>query len=154
MDLEETLDQKIILDQIKKENFENQNIVMQEKNIDQKKETKDVTLLTDEEIRIYEEKTNKEFQEELKISQKNKEDYWNLREALLKTYKDKFIAFSNGKVIGVANTAREIGKFIENDSSAFTTLVGNETYKESSIDKVLLLNDLKSRKDPSKTCCS
>jgi hypothetical protein len=74
----------------------------------------------------------------------NREEYWKQRDALLNQYEGKYIAFSNGKVLGCSDDPYEIATYIEKDSTIFTTLVGKEK-KQSTVDKVLLLDDNRRR---------
>jgi hypothetical protein len=105
----------------------------------------------EEEIVLFQEETKeKKKNEELKIKE-NREEYWKQRDALLNQYEGKYIAFSNGKVLGCSDDPYEIATYIEKDPTIFTTLVGKEK-KQSTVDKVLLLDDLKLTKDRSKTC--
>jgi hypothetical protein len=105
----------------------------------------------EEEIVLFQEETKeKKKNEELKIKE-NREEYWKQRDALLNQYEGKYIAFSNGKVLGCSDDPYEIATYIEKDPTIFTTLVGKEK-KQSTVEKVLLLDDLKSTKDRSKTC--
>jgi hypothetical protein len=95
--------------------------------------------------------TNKELEERKKIRakireenkkklMKNKEDYYNKEFEIMKAFKDKYVAFSNGKVIGQAETSDGLSKFIGDDTTIFTIQVGKER-TEPSMDEILLLDD-------------
>lgn len=80
------------------------------------------------------EKRQKTNLEALKV---NRDEYWENREEMLKQYKGKYIAYAKGKILGVTDTSTEISKYIEDDSTVFTTLVGDEEHKSSTKDVLL-----------------
>ena len=107
--------------------------------------------------------TNKELEERKKTRakirkenkkklMKNKEDYYNKESEIMKAYKDKYVAFSNGKVIGHAETSDGLSEFIGDDTTIFTIQVGKER-TEPSMDEILLLGDFVSTSSTQdKTC--
>eukprot|EP01080_Neovahlkampfia_damariscottae_P010650 gene10650-3274_t len=68
----------------------------------------------------------------------------------MKDYKDKYVSFSNGKVIGHAETSEGLLKFTGDDTTIFTIQVGKERSKPS-MDEILLLSDFLSTASNSKT---
>jgi hypothetical protein len=70
--------------------------------------------------------------------EKNKNDYFKNRSELLNLYEGKYIAFSGGKILGVSESSYDIMKYIEEDSTTFTTCVGNENHK-SNVDNIISL---------------
>jgi hypothetical protein len=131
---------------------------MDEKEVmSQIKEIRDYNPLTTEKL----ENISKKWEEHDKIRfiglKNNKDEYWKHREELMKTYNGKYIAYSNGKVVGVSDTFDGTSDCYENDPSVFTTLVGNEKYKPSTDDVLMGKHTIRgmgldSAKNSSKTC--
>lgn len=71
------------------------------------------------------------------IRESNRNGYYTQRDDLLKKFKGKHIAFSNGKVVGVSDTFDGITPYIDEDPCVFTTRVGYEGQKPS-IDDILV----------------
>lgn len=118
---------------------------------------KNITIITpvsDEELNILSEIWEKDQKIQTSILKKNKDQYWEKRNEILKEYKGKYIAFSDGKVLGSSETFDGVSEYAENNPSVFTTLVGNEKYKPDTKDVLIhsLRFGLYSEKNKSKTC--
>ena len=70
-----------------------------------------MSVPTEEEIVLFQEESKeKKKNEELKI--KENRVYWKQREALFNQYEGKYIAFSNGNVLGCSDDPYEIATYI------------------------------------------
>ena len=79
------------------------------------------------------EKLSVSWKEELEFRrdkrEKNRKYYYQDRIKLIEIYSGMYIAYSNKKLVGIANTFGGISKFIDLDPTTFITIVGREKCK-------------------------
>ena len=86
--------------------------------------------------------TDKELEERKKIRRKirkdnerklrkNQKDYYVSEPDIIGDYKDKYIAFSDGRVIGCAETSHGLSEVIGDDTTIFTIQVGADSHRRS-----------------------
>ena len=101
----------------------------------------DVKPLSEEEVT----KNSKLRKEILETHQealsKNRNEYYKKREILMKSYLGKYIAFNHGNIVGVSDNPEEILKYIDEDSTTFTTCVGNEK-RRSKTESILVQQNI------------
>src|SRR5690349_18411820 len=102
-----------------------------------KKINNEITPISDEELKVLSEIWEKDKKSYTSILKKNKDQYWSNRDEIMKKYKGKYIAFSDGKVLGSSETFDGVSEYAEDNPSVFTTLVGNEKYKLDTKDVIM-----------------
>lgn len=102
-------------------------------------------LATEKEIQEFKEETKMQREKDLEGRKSNENKYYELKQAgLLDKLKGYYVAISKDGIIGFSEDPNEITKFVLEDSTVFTTRVGDENSRFTRTFEILVLLDLKS----------